>query len=626
MDETDYALYRRVARLAYLARYPADDALAVAHRVAEAAARRAARGRDKRDEGPVIDRAMASTARAGVKTSWRTKHAKRAFGPVVPVNPTAEQAEVLGRLAKFNLSIRLGALLHLLEQVPIDEAAQRVWRLGTAAEEQIREAVERVQGDQTTAAIRALLAGDELNPMRGTVSLADVVGARRHRFRRSVALGTVAVVAFGAGLWWFVLRTPPLGTYSGDPFVPTKPRDGGDLSIDIWPARGELLGDTELLRSAADAWREEGYPGPLGRPQVLFAGTVDHVDVVAMVSGGEVAVYHGGPRYSKHVWTGSVSEISYVAGIRLLTQYSQADRKDSTAVVPVLLPPGVTSAQTGDMTAPPSGWQPVPVDARGVAMVPMPHLTNEQLGQYYSTGRKLAGGLRFTLPNILGHSNNNPITLADAYSGNTAILPSIDPSYDGTEAGTPLSAADWCVAQRTAEQAHLGGSYDTEEFSDTASGPLPDGGGTGTVLDETVTAGGFGSQFPVDGRLRDLRLVTMSSPGDCAITQPPSTTDPGMFALDRTTSTVPGFFEDSEALLWTSPAKKTYLVVAATTKAAGIRVSGTATASVTGHWLVIPVPATFDPGLMGLVVQTVDAAGHVCGTPVVAGGNNKFCD
>jgi hypothetical protein len=625
MDDSGVdALYQRVARLALLARFEADDSLAVAHRVAAAAARRASRG--KRDQDSVMDRALASIANANAKPSKRrARRGRRRFGPVVPLPPPQEQAEVLGQLTKFNLSTRLGALLHLLEEVPIDEAARRVTLLGTATEARIRDAVERVTGDLTTRAIRDLLTGEALDPMRGTVSLSDVADAHRHRSRRALALGTVAVVALAAGAWWFGLRTPPLGTYAGDPYVRTQARDSGDLTVTIWPARGELLGDTTLLRSAADAWRSEGYPGPVSRPQVLFAGAVDHVDVVVMVSGDEIAVYQDGPRYAKHIWTSPFSQISYVSGIRLLTQYSQAMKDGDRLIAPVLLPPGATSAETGSMTGPASGWQPVPVDARGVAAVPMPQLTNDQRAQFETNGRSVAGGLRFTLPNILGHSDNNPITLADAYSSDEVILPDIEPSYDETQAGTPLSAADWCVAQQAAEHSNLGASYNGEELSDTASGPLPDGGGSGTLLDQTIIAGGFGSEFPVDGRMTDLNLVAASN-GGCTVTQPPGTTDPATFALSRNPTWPAGSYELSEAVLWTSPAKKSYLVVGATAKAAGIRVSGTATGSVNGRWLVIPVPDTFNPGLMGLIVETVDGAGNVCGRPVVAGSSTTFCE
>ncbi|MFJ4478366.1 hypothetical protein [Streptomyces xanthochromogenes] len=71
----------------------------------------------------------------------------------------------------------------------------------------------------------------------------------------------------------------------------------------VWPARGDLLGDSGLLRRALAVWARPGpsvqvsaTPGtpagpPMGAPQLLFAGDVDRARVVLLYDGLRVARY-----------------------------------------------------------------------------------------------------------------------------------------------------------------------------------------------------------------------------------------------------------------------------------------------------------------------------------------------
>ncbi|MGW5639773.1 hypothetical protein [Streptomyces sp. NPDC003832] len=71
----------------------------------------------------------------------------------------------------------------------------------------------------------------------------------------------------------------------------------------VWPARGELTGDRDLLRRALAVWARPGESvrvsvtpgtpsgGPAGPPQLLYVGTVDNARVVILYDGLRIARY-----------------------------------------------------------------------------------------------------------------------------------------------------------------------------------------------------------------------------------------------------------------------------------------------------------------------------------------------
>ncbi|MEV0691939.1 hypothetical protein [Streptomyces sp. NPDC050388] len=90
----------------------------------------------------------------------------------------------------------------------------------------------------------------------------------------------------------------------------------------VWPARGDLTGDTDLLRRALAVWARPGERvqasatpgtpsgGPAGPPQLLYAGTVDSARVVILHDGLRIARYaepKGGAR-------GAVLDLARVDG------------------------------------------------------------------------------------------------------------------------------------------------------------------------------------------------------------------------------------------------------------------------------------------------------------------------
>lgn len=117
--------------------------------------------------------------------------------------------------------------------------------------------------------------------------------------------------------------------------APTAWRSSARTDFSVWPARGNLAGDTALLRRALAVWARPGEsvqvsatPGtpsgaPAGPPQLLYAGDVDQARVVLFYDGLRIARYaepragtggaastspgstaRPGPRRRRWSWTG----------------------------------------------------------------------------------------------------------------------------------------------------------------------------------------------------------------------------------------------------------------------------------------------------------------------------------
>ncbi|GAB2840523.1 hypothetical protein GCM10027074_03610 [Streptomyces deserti] len=84
---------------------------------------------------------------------------------------------------------------------------------------------------------------------------------------------------------------------------PTAWRTAARTDFSVWPARGDLTGDTALLRRALAVWARPGERvkvsatpgtptgGPAGPPQLLYAGVVDNARVVILHDGLRIARY-----------------------------------------------------------------------------------------------------------------------------------------------------------------------------------------------------------------------------------------------------------------------------------------------------------------------------------------------
>jgi len=315
----------------------------------------------------------------------------------------------------------------------------------------------------------------------------------------------------------------------------------------------------------------------------------------------------------------SFDEGVVVGGIRLVDpSVFQAD--------PVLLPPGASNVETGPLDTPAAGWRPAHPDSRGVLEVPSP----QESGQQYESAPNWvpSGGIRYgdSLERV---TYGLPVAVQETFQGSAPLLPMVEPDYEDEHfRHQPLTDADWCAIRMEAETSSESQvEYDFETFADIAGGPLPDGGGTGSV----ITRAGRGPYADYTD------AVVVSRPGGSCATATMSRG--GAMTIDLSSGS--GVGADlpvwppanmsspslTAALVWTSPAKRSYLVVAAGNGVAKLRVSGPVSASVDGRWLVVPLPYVNSNGDLPEppLVEAFDAAGHRCGDPDPAVQNGQYC-
>jgi hypothetical protein len=155
-----------------------------------------------------------------------------------------------------------------------------------------------------------------------------------------------------------------------------------------------------------------------------------------------------------------------------------------------------------------------------------------------------------------------------------------------------------------------------------ASGPLPDGGGTGTL----ITQEGYGPQQNYFST-PELLSQTSSSCDKATLAETGNRYD---YANDGVPDESGRSFvsQVTSAMVWTSPQNKHYLVVAAAPGVAKLRVSGPATGSADGRWLVVPLPyVTSNLGVPSEapLIEAFDAVGHRCGDPDPSKTNAQYC-
>ena len=146
------------------------------------------------------------------------------------------------------------------------------------------------------------------------------------------------------------------------------------VDFSVWPARGDLLHDKELLRRALAVWARPGAQvtvsttvgtqtgPPSGPPQLLFAGTVDGTSVVLLHDGQRIVRY---------------AEPSGADGGGVVLDFARTDGADAPSASAVVLArsdtnvryltaPWVAGASVVDLLKPQDGGRSLKIDKQGV--------------------------------------------------------------------------------------------------------------------------------------------------------------------------------------------------------------------------------------------------------------------
>ncbi|AZM57563.1 hypothetical protein DMA15_09970 [Streptomyces sp. WAC 01529] len=258
---------------------------------------------------------------AGLPLTWKALPRRAQLPPLLPqvrglrLFPRAGGADELAldqRLAKLSGAARAAYVLRGLEG--LDDAG--VCTVLTAAGcDDVDDALD--EADEVEARY-ALLASPEFDPCSLQARPTDLMRRRQHM--KAAGVAALAMLVCGAllgmpGEGWGPdgAAAPP---YARNPAAQAA-LDPGQLTVatasawkrsartdfSVWPARGNLTGDRELLRRALAVWARPGEtvqvsatPGtpsgaPPGPAQLLFAGDVDAARVVLLHDGLRIVRY-----------------------------------------------------------------------------------------------------------------------------------------------------------------------------------------------------------------------------------------------------------------------------------------------------------------------------------------------
>ncbi|MFB7085932.1 hypothetical protein [Streptomyces sp. NPDC056296] len=288
-----------------------------------------------------------------------------------PRSGGADELALDQRLSALSAPGRAAYVLRGLEKLPDDDVRQLLGAAGVAdADAALREADE-VPGQY------ALLGSPEFDPCSLQARPTDLMRRRQHT--RAALVAGAALVVCGAllglpGDGWGPdgAAAPPYAQNPAaqaalDPAKLTKVapaawETSARTDFSVWPARGDLTGDEELLRRALAVWARPGEGvgvsatpgtptgGPSGPPQLLYAGVVDNARVVILHDGLRIARY----AEPKDGTAGAALDFARTDG---------AGRAEANAVVlgradgnvRYLTAPWVTKAAGRDLTDPDAG-------------------------------------------------------------------------------------------------------------------------------------------------------------------------------------------------------------------------------------------------------------------------------
>ncbi|WP_030909724.1 hypothetical protein [Streptomyces sp. NRRL F-5126] len=306
------------------------------------------------------------------------------------------------RLAKMTAPVRAAVVLRGLDRLPDPEARRVLAAAGVADPAAAVWEADRTTGQERTAGAGAgargagsaapldlsLLRSPEFDPCALQARPTDLVRRRQHSKAALAAVAALAVCGalFGIpGSGWgpdgpaappYALN--PASQAALDPakvvkVAPTVWHHASRTDYSVWPARGPLVKDKELLRRALAVWARPGSsvqvsttPGtpsgpPMGPPQLLYAGTVDRARVVLFYDGLRVV------RYAEPVQGTSAAAIDFArvdAADGATSDAVVVDRSDGN--VRYLTAPWVTSTTVRDLLTPDASALPLHRDADGV--------------------------------------------------------------------------------------------------------------------------------------------------------------------------------------------------------------------------------------------------------------------
>ncbi|KUM89896.1 MULTISPECIES: hypothetical protein [Streptomyces] len=288
-----------------------------------------------------------------------------------PRSGGADELALDQRLSALSGPARAACVLRGLEKLPDGDVREL---LAAAGVTDVDAALDEAAGTEDGY---ALLGSAEFDPCSLQARPTDLMRRRQHMKAALAAAAAVAVCGALLGLpgdGWGPdgAAAPP---YAQNPAaqaalnpalllkVPAAAwESSARTDFSVWPARGDLTGDTALLRRALAVWARPGERvqvsatpgtpsgGPSGPPQLLYAGTVDNARVVLLYDGLRVVRY-AEPRDGTE---GAALDFARVDG---------ADRAGAGAVVlgrsdgniRYLTAPWVTKAAERDLLKPGAG-------------------------------------------------------------------------------------------------------------------------------------------------------------------------------------------------------------------------------------------------------------------------------
>ncbi|WP_353942180.1 hypothetical protein ABII15_11390 [Streptomyces sp. HUAS MG91] len=301
-----------------------------------------------------------------------------------PKSGGADELALDQRLSALDGPARAAYVLRGLER--LDDSAIRTTLLAAGCTPDV---VATALGTAATVEAQpALLASPEFDPCSLHARPTDLMRRRQHA--KAAVAGLAAVVVCGAllglpgGESWgpdgaaappYALN--PAGQAALDPakltrVAPTAWESSPRTDFSVWPARGALTGDKDLLRRALAVWARPGgsvrvsaTPGtaagaPPGPAQLLYAGEIDQARVVLLFDGLRVVRY----AEPKDGTSGAALDFARVDGADAAQSGAVVlDRSDGN--VRYLTAPWVTAASVHDLLKPDAAAQKLSRSADG---------------------------------------------------------------------------------------------------------------------------------------------------------------------------------------------------------------------------------------------------------------------